>query len=1300
MKLADATLLVAKLEREAALLAAAISATSAARSALSAPALEKLTEAFPSPAKAKAFLEGMPKTPNAEAILGAFASPAALAKLVDTTLGGNVRALAVLAERGCNRDPAKLKTFAETFDGDADFQVVFTQGGFAERPEALAALLQVGCGGDPATLKTLCEKFKNPADALKLAGALGAGGLGQSPEALGALAAQGHGDALKRLADQFTTPDDHGKLADLLTKGGLGGKAPGRPALLADVIRDGLGNDPARLKELHAGFIADGDAGLRQMADMLTALDGNDQNGGKRLRSAIEGFKLNNAGLSDAGAAQKLRDPFMKSIAAKGRAAAAPDIAGGSADRGAAAAATIKPPPVTLVAGRLDELLAAPGAAQPDAMAQALILGPQAAGLAGGPALIAARAAGLGHAAASGDADPVFTGETKSRSEALKLATAALLKPMEGPVPQAVADLQALADTLLDRLTEEPDAPVRAAALTAASEAGQAITTALRRLSASNLARSGPAGAAVADLAVVSAQRAGASEAEKAALAALASATMTAAAAVAAAGGDLDASTQAAGEAINGLEAGQRIVETGRRNEAAKAAATHATAAAAELAKAPAPVDPALVARVAHLAALSAMAGSEAPGKPEAQAALDAAKLAGEAAAAAASRVAAASRQAAAMASTEAKKSLVAGVHCDRVEALLATAGQGAQAAQVAEVAAAVRAGALSLDAAERALTVGEAAATDTAKAAMARAPGDPLVATTQANAAAQAAGLLAAAEALKLDTPPLTSALVLAAQAAAQEALRIAPVAVDPAIRKTALEQARDALKKVAAAGEGFAAAQLAAAKTALKTQQKTRATTASASRDALVTDWMPGGPGTMAPAAAAANYEACRAALNDTAGAYLSEFVLTDPAVGTARDAAVEAAALAAVPGADRLSRITALETARDADKAVAVKALGEADLLVNALPAAPVDADASDAELTGGRDQLFRDASAALEAASAAAARWRESAVAVVEAVRVATAEFAAIAGKSPAETTDEVQVTARQVPADNEVVAARAQQALFKGAASTMMQLHGKTGAWARWVNLQGKHANAMANDIVNTHGIAIGQASEGARNAENFTAMPRETLIRNAATLKRQMVLPGAGTNYTEPCTMSAAGDAVNRKKHIAGRHGRESYEYGNLADGGPTPEQYAAARVLAARFTSGVASPTHPASGDKAPPTADPKLKNLVKLGHDREKVNSLLPEEVTNTNLTAVTQKALIALRDAMTPPTMAQLMSTIGSGFFQQLVLVDIPPVRQIKIGVRNQGGKPKADMMYGDSTNTMTMPDMAVMGRAIGL
>jgi hypothetical protein len=354
-----------------------------------------------------------------------------------------------------------------------------------------------------------------------------------------------------------------------------------------------------------------------------------------------------------------------------------------------------------------------------------------------------------------------------------------------------------------------------------------------------------------------------------------------------------------------------------------------------------------------------------------------------------------------------------------------------------------------------------------------------------------------------------------------------------------------------------------------------------------------------------------------------------------------------------------------------------------------------------LAVGRDLLFRDASASLEAASAAAARWRESAQAVVEAVRVATAELAGIANKSAAETSEEINITARKLPAENEVDAAKTQQAKFKGNACAMTKLHKLTKAWARWVNLKGKHGNAIANDIVNTHAIAIGQASEGARNAENFTAMPRETLIRNAATLKQQTLLVGEDTLYTEPCAMDAPGDAVNRKKHIAGRHGRESYEYGNLKDGGPTPEQYAAARVLAARFTSGVAnSAASAASGDKAPFTANAKLTALVELGHEREKVNSLLPEEVSNANLSTVTEKALLAARALQVPPTTAQLMLAIGGNFLRLEVSVDIPPVRKIVIGLKDDGGKPVADMMHGDTTNTMTMPDMAVMGRAVGL
>ena len=66
----------------------------------------------------------------------------------------------------------KLKTFADTFAGDANFDNLMQNAGLSKRPEALAALLQ-GCDGDASKLAKVCETFKDKDDAKNLETALG-----------------------------------------------------------------------------------------------------------------------------------------------------------------------------------------------------------------------------------------------------------------------------------------------------------------------------------------------------------------------------------------------------------------------------------------------------------------------------------------------------------------------------------------------------------------------------------------------------------------------------------------------------------------------------------------------------------------------------------------------------------------------------------------------------------------------------------------------------------------------------------------------------------------------------------------------------------------------------------------------------------------------------------------------------------------------------------------------------------------------------------------------------------------------
>lgn len=1292
MKLGDALKHVEALEKQSVQVAVLAAGQKDQRAALDPAALEKLTTAFPNPAKVEAFLRSMPKVPGAGAVLAAFGNPADLATLVDSTLGGDMRVLAVLAEKGCNRDPAALKTFADTFKGDANFRNLMTKGGLGARPEALAAMLQGGCGGNPGQLKQISDAFANPDDAERLAGVLGPGGLAQAPDALGALVAKGDPAALKKMADTFQSDEDRKKLGTLLTKGGLDGRMPGRPGLLADIVAKGLGGDPARLKDLHAGFEKD----MGSLSEMVVALDGADAKGGARMASVIDTLKTKGSA-TDAEAVKKLGTQFMATLNGQCRAGSTPDMTGGAASRGAAAGAGIPAPPPQIVAAGLLGMLA-PGAATslgPEAMAA--VLGGESAGLAQKGAEQAARADGLGKLPVAGPADAAFTADTVKAAAQVRLDTAALLKPPAGPDPAAVALLHAAVDALLDRAAQEPDGTTRTEALAAAKAGGQALAQALRAMAATKMSGAA-AGAAAADIAGAAALRPGAGEAEKAAYKALGDAALCGAAASVAAGADPAATAKAASDAVAGLPETDRAPRTKALNDAAVAATRAALAAAAEIAGAADPVPADLAARVASLAQAAATAGGAAVDQTIATNAFAAAKAASEALAAAVRRAAAAARLVAAGTSAEAKKGLAAASSCDATAAMLAATGTKAtERDAVADVGKAARSAAISLAAAEEALKLPEVDATKRATDAVARMPGDPAAAATKADDDARNAGIAAAAEAAKIaPAKALTRDLITAAETAAQTALRLAALAVTPAIRKTATEQARDALKAVAAAAERFAKDQLAVARTALQDTQKTQAAAASAKVAKATTD-----PATATTAEVAATMDVARKAVSDRAASWLAELAATDPGTAAKRDEALAAQAEASLPGASRLARITALTKARDADETLAKKALTDAEALHGTIGPAP-NPNAAGVATTCTADiaKTCREANAKFQAANSSAGKWRDSAVALVDCIAKAVAELDAVKLPQPDETKEKNDIAALKAAAEANLDLAKQHQQKLKNGSSDVMKIKEKIQAWAMWINKHGHHGDANCADVVTSLGINMAQTSECAIGGEKFVSAPKETVIRNAASIKLKSLpghLAGDDTNATKDCTMEAANDTKIREKHIVGRHVRETYGFGDLDDGGPTPKDMAAAKLIAARFKGA----TKPADG-----TENSRLINLEAL---QEKPNSLLPEEVTAANVKDVVQKALLKAYDSVLPappPPVTKVeailakVAAASNQFWKLDVKVDIPPERTITIGIKNVGGKPAADMVHGDQTNTMTQPDMNAMGRALGL
>ena len=107
-------------------------------------------------------------------------------------------------------------------------------------------------------------------------------------------------------------------------------------------------------------------------------------------------------------------------------------------------------------------------------------------------------------------------------------------------------------------------------------------------------------------------------------------------------------------------------------------------------------------------------------------------------------------------------------------------------------------------------------------------------------------------------------------------------------------------------------------------------------------------------------------------------------------------------------------------------------------------------------------------------------------------------------------------------------------------------------------------------------------------------------------------------------------------------------------------------------------------------------------------KSNSLLPEGViTSAQVTTIAIQAaqaikgagnlLAILRATIPPPPPPR---TDGDAWLQVNVAVLGPPPCRVTVGLEIEAGKPLVRMMYGADGPAVTMPDINVLGKAIGL
>lgn len=661
MKVAKLTAPITEYERLAAKIAAAVLKRADLAAKLGGGAeLVKVIEGFGDAEKFAEFESMMPKNPPLEDVIKAFGTDVAdIGSLVGNILKGNTGVLAALAEQGCGRDPAKLKALSDELKKDPKpMQDMIAEGGMGNNPEALAAIFDSGCGQDPAKLQAFCKKFAKKDERERLAGVLEKGGLGQAPAALGALAKEGDGDLLKTLSAKFTSDGDKDALRGLLTETALDGRAPANPELMRNVIVDGLGGKPERLKELHGAFTAGPDTGLVDLNRVLTGLDGDDGKGGKRLDRVFKALKSRDGTMSDQDLADHLRDPFLKTFANESAASKTPPIGDPQgAMASIAIAQTHGKPSKAGMAGALADGI------NPEQAAGLLSAGilddgarsefDESMALADG---IEARGTALKLIAASGDGSQTVL--TKAATAAAEKATKEMDARLDGAAASDIAALVKLADAALAAAEIEPDTGERTKAIEAAKAAATAAETAAKRAAATALSGSTGGGAAVAAGQVLASlpktpantpltplRIAAESYAETARDAAVAEMALAAA--------KLNAATSAAANAK---------VLKGQANTEATKAAQDAAKAAKEMAgvvkAAPRPVDPALLVRATALADAALARGRAVADQAEAEKAFDAGKEATDAVAAAVNEAAARIAMDNVRGNAEAKKAL------------------------------------------------------------------------------------------------------------------------------------------------------------------------------------------------------------------------------------------------------------------------------------------------------------------------------------------------------------------------------------------------------------------------------------------------------------------------------------------------------------------------------------------------------------------------------------------------------------------------------------------------------------------
>jgi hypothetical protein len=558
--------------------------------------------------------------------------------------------------------------------------------------------------------------------------------------------------------------------------------------------------------------------------------------------------------------------------------------------------------------------------------------------------------------------------------------------------------------------------------------------------------------------------------------------------------------------------------------------------------------------------------------------------------------------------------------------------------------------------------------------------------------------------------TNPATYAtLIEDAGSKAEAALTAARATPDDTKRDAAVLAAKNGAAAAADGAKKLAAYHRDDAQTKLKTEQSAKMTAAAGPRDAAALS-------NADLAGAQTAFDDGKIAIANAAAAELARLAETEAAVRTVNEAAAEKQASASLPGADANAKLDALIAARDAAEALSDKATAGFSGLVAGLPPAPV----GNVPMPPDPEAPFVAAMTALKAATGAATAWVGAAKDVEKAAKTFEEALGKIALPTAVETAVLQAMTNAKAPAAVQTGRAEtALQALAADAKTLREKVTGKAGkpgvpgsvgvppvppvppvpGWTQWANTHHRVpvVDAGTKKLQDIAGFALALQVE-----TKVPAHPEADMMRVGPSMKKvpytgPAIVPGVANGQPADIDM----------KHITDRHVPGTYKF--VPESSPKGSEHDAGTLLEGKLI-GIGKTT--------------REKNLIKQGKSN-KANSFFPEIVDAPAALTMARDALTAAAALRTPPGLPpwlflEIASVPASVtvdrwkkvWFDPPVNVNlpgaIPPTTlsvTVGIGIAANPGvgpnaKPKVRMFYPNTGDKLSMPDVLVMAKAVGV